>query len=53
MFDVREKPSQVETALLIGAYFDRREMGKAEELLDELDELDGLGTIGELLDCSC
>jgi GTP-binding protein HflX len=44
MFDVREKPSQVETALLIGAYFDRREMGKAEELLDELEEL--VNTLG-------
>ncbi len=44
MFDVREKPSQVETALLIGAYFDRREMGKAQELLDELEEL--VNTLG-------
>ncbi|MCB1210044.1 MAG: GTPase HflX [Verrucomicrobiales bacterium] len=44
MFDVREKPSQVETALLIGAYFDRREIGKAQELLEELEEL--VNTLG-------
>ncbi len=44
MFDVREKPRQVETALLIGTYFDRRDADDAQALLDELKEL--VGTLG-------
>ena len=39
MFDIREKPSVVERALLIGAYFDRREEEDAAALLEELQEL--------------
>ena len=39
MFDVREKPNQVERAFLIGACFDRREKPEAQALLDELGEL--------------
>ncbi|MBX7210505.1 MAG: GTPase HflX [Verrucomicrobiaceae bacterium] len=39
MFDIREKPEQVERALLIGAYFDRREEDDAAALLEELREL--------------
>lgn len=44
MFDIREKPSQVERAFLIGAYFDRREAAEAGALLDELKEL--VSTLG-------
>jgi GTP-binding protein HflX len=46
MFDVREKPSMVERAFLIGVYYDRNEEAKrlAESLLEELAELvDTLG----------
>ena len=39
MFDIREKPSQVESAFLVGAYFDRRDSAEAGALLDELKEL--------------
>lgn len=39
MFDTREKPSKVETAFLIGAYFDRADEDVAHSLLDELAEL--------------
>jgi len=39
MFDVREKPQKVERALLVGAYFDRRELAPAADLLEELKEL--------------
>jgi len=39
VFDIREKPEQVERALLIGAYFDRREEDDAAALLEELREL--------------
>ncbi len=39
MFDIREKPSRVERALLIGAYFDRREEEEGAALLEELQEL--------------
>ncbi len=39
MFDIREKPKMVENALLIGAYFDRREIAEATDLLEELVEL--------------
>lgn len=39
MFDVREKPKMVERALLVGGYFDRREAGEAEDLVEELREL--------------
>lgn len=44
MFDVREKPNVVENALLIGAYFDRREVTEAADLMDELKEL--VSTLG-------
>lgn len=44
MFDVREKPQQIERALLIGACFDRRETDHAAALLEELQEL--VGTLG-------
>lgn len=49
MFDIREKPSQVERAFLIGAYFDRRDAAEAGALLDELKELVstlGIGIVG-------
>lgn len=39
MFDTREKPSKVETAFLIGAYFDRADEDTARSLLAELAEL--------------
>jgi len=44
MFDIREKPDQVQSAFLIGAYFDRRKADEAKELLIELNEL--VGTLG-------
>ncbi len=44
MFDVREKPSQVESAFLIGACFDRRRLDEARDLLTELEEL--VNTLG-------
>jgi len=44
MFEVREKPEKVEKALLVGAYFDKRDEDEAASLLDELAELvDTLG----------
>ena len=44
MFEIREKPGMVERALLIGAYFDRRNHDEAQSLLAELRELvDTLG----------
>ncbi|MCB1225105.1 MAG: GTPase HflX [Verrucomicrobiales bacterium] len=49
MFDVREKPNQVERAFLVAACFDRREMKDAEDLLEELKELVatlGIGIVG-------
>lgn len=39
MFDIREKPQQVDKALLIGAYFDRRHADESAELLIELKDL--------------
>lgn len=39
VFDIREKPERVERALLIGAYFDRREEDEGRALLEELREL--------------
>lgn len=39
MFDIREKPSQVERALLISAHFDRRKAGESADLLEELKAL--------------
>lgn len=39
MFDIREKPDQVQRAFLIGAYFDRRKADEAKELLIELKDL--------------
>ena len=44
MFDTREKPTKVETAFLIGAYFDRADEDVARSLLDELAEL--VSTLG-------
>lgn len=44
MFDVREKPNKVERALLVGAYFDRREAEETRDLLAELGEL--VSTLG-------
>jgi GTPase len=41
MFDTREKPSMVERAFLVGAYFDRADEENANSLLDELVELVG------------
>ncbi|MEO0446161.1 MAG: GTPase HflX [Verrucomicrobiota bacterium] len=44
MFEVREKPQQVERAFLLGAYFDRRDEQEAESLVAELADLvDTLG----------
>jgi GTP-binding protein HflX len=44
MFEIRDKPKMVEKALLIGAYFDKREQEEAASLLEELRELvDTLG----------
>lgn len=39
MFEIREKPEQVERALLIGLCFTHEEMEEAQALLDELEEL--------------
>jgi GTP-binding protein HflX len=39
MFDIREKPQQVDKAFLIGAYFDRRNEEESRELLTELKDL--------------
>lgn len=39
MFDIRDKPSQVQRAFLVGAYFNRRKQDEASELLIELKEL--------------
>ncbi len=39
MFDIREKPQQVDRAFLVGAYFDRRKAQDATDLLEELKEL--------------
>lgn len=39
MFDIREKPQQVDKAFLIGAYFDRRNADESAELLIELKDL--------------
>jgi GTP-binding protein HflX len=44
MFDTREKPKMVESAFLIGAYFDRADEASARSLLEELAEL--VGTLG-------
>jgi GTPase len=49
MFDIRERPNVVERAFLIGAYFDRREMQPAVDLMEELKELVstlGIGIVG-------
>lgn len=44
MFEIRDKPKMVEKALLIGAYFDKREQNESASLLEELRELvDTLG----------
>ncbi|MEZ0386799.1 MAG: GTPase HflX, partial [Verrucomicrobium sp.] len=39
MFDIREKPNLVESALLISVYFRREEADEAKDLLQELKEL--------------
>jgi len=39
MFDIRTKPNLVEKALLVGAYFDKREAFESEDCLKELEEL--------------
>ncbi len=44
MFDIREKPNMVDSAFLIGAYFNRRHKQEAFDLLEELSEL--VGTLG-------
>lgn len=44
MFDTREKPRMVESAFLIGAYFDRADADTARSLLEELGEL--VSTLG-------
>ena len=44
MFDIREKPHIVQRAFLVGAYFDRREIQTATDLMDELKEL--VNTLG-------
>jgi GTPase len=44
MFEIREKPKMVEKALLIGAYFDKREREESGSLLEELREL--VNTLG-------
>ncbi|HBJ85198.1 MAG TPA: GTPase HflX [Verrucomicrobiales bacterium] len=44
MFDIREKPNMVDSAFLIGAYFDRRHKQEAFDLLEELSEL--VATLG-------
>ncbi len=44
MFDIRDKPNAVESAFLIGAYFDRRHKQEGTDLLEELKEL--VGTLG-------
>ena len=44
MFEVRQKPEMVERALLVRFYFDPREAGEAESLLEELGEL--VSTLG-------
>ncbi len=44
MFDTREKPRMVESAFLVGAYFDRADEGLARSLLEELAEL--VSTLG-------
>lgn len=51
MFDIREKPNLVESALLISVYFRKEEAAESKDLLDELKELVrslGIG-IGEAL----
>eukprot|EP01031_Cornospumella_fuschlensis_P008953 gene8953-11007_t len=39
MFDIRDKPNQVERAFLISAYFDRRKATESTDLLEELKDL--------------
>ena len=39
MFDIRTKPNLVESALLVGAYFQKREAFESEDCLNELKEL--------------
>ncbi len=44
MFEIRDKPKNVEKALLVGAFFDTRQKEEAASLLDELRDLvDTLG----------
>lgn len=46
MFDIREKPNLVESALLISACFRREDLGEARELLEELKDLVSTLSIG-------
>ena len=39
VFDIREKPNLVESALLIGAYFRREDAAETKDLMEELKEL--------------
>lgn len=51
MFDVKERPNQVQRALLVGIYQDKSEEAEALDLLDELFELVqtlGIGVIGRV-----
>jgi GTP-binding protein HflX len=52
MFEVRDKPQMVESALLIGVYFDKREEEEAASLLVELEDLTntlGIGIVDSVL----
>ena len=52
MFEVREKPQQVERALLVRLFFDPREEDESEALLEELEELVstlGIGVVEKVL----
>ncbi|RBP45444.1 GTP-binding protein HflX [Roseimicrobium gellanilyticum] len=46
MFDIREKPNLVESALLISACFRREDLGEAREMLEELKDLVSTLSIG-------
>ena len=52
MFDVREKPNQVQRALLVGVYQEKAQADEAADLLQELRELVstlGIGIVGSVL----
>src|SRR6187401_3594895 len=52
MFDIRDRPNLVESALLVGAYFRRDDEADAKDLLLELKELVGTLGIG-IADAQC